>query len=112
VEQDGKLKMVIGTPGGSTIITSVFQGILNVLEFGMSAQESVSAPRFHHQWQPDRIDVETGAISDDVRKSLKEDGYSINKRGAIGRMENIIIMPNGKRQAGADPRGDDTANGY
>ena len=112
VEQDGKLKMAIGTPGGSTIITSVFQGILNVLEFGMSAQESVSAPRFHHQWQPDRIDVETGAISDDVRKSLKEDGYSINKRGAIGRMENIIIMPNGKRQAGADPRGDDTANGY
>ncbi|NGM89626.1 gamma-glutamyltransferase, partial [Parapusillimonas sp. SGNA-6] len=57
VEEDGKLKMVVGTPGGSTIITSVFQTILNVLEFGMSAQESVSAPRFHHQWKPDRIDV-------------------------------------------------------
>ncbi|MGO1243479.1 MAG: gamma-glutamyltransferase [Sphingobacterium sp.] len=112
IEEDGKLKMVIGTPGGSTIITSVFQGILNTLEFGMSAQESVSAPRFHHQWQPDRIDVETGALSDDIRKSLIEDGYTIHKRGSIGRMENIIILPNGKRQAGADPRGDDTAAGF
>ncbi len=112
VEQNGQLKMVIGTPGGSTIITSVFQGILNVLEFGMSAQESVDAPRFHHQWQPDRIDVETDAISEEVRKSLIEDGYFIHKRGSIGRMENIIILPNGKRQAGADPRGDDTAAGY
>lgn len=112
VEEDGKLKMVIGTPGGSTIITSVFQGILNVLEFDMSAQESVSSPRFHHQWQPDRIDVETGAITEKIRQSLSEDGYKIHKRGSIGRMENIIILPNGKRQAGADPRGDDSASGY
>lgn len=112
IEKDGKLKMVVGTPGGSTIITSVFQTILNVLEFGMTAQESVSAPRFHHQWKPDRIDVEAKAIDENTRISLEKDGYKIHKRGNIGRVENIIVLPNGKLQAGADHRGDDTALGY
>lgn len=112
VEENNKLKMVIGTPGGSTIITSVFQGILNALEFDMDAQASVSAPRFHHQWKPDRIDVEEGAITAETRRSLEKDGYTLYKRGSIGRMENIIVLPNGKLQTGADPRGDDTAAGY
>lgn len=112
VEKDGELFMVVGTPGGSTIITSVFQTILNVIEFGQDAQTSVSSPRFHHQWKPDRIDVEENAISDEVRKSLEKDGYPLHKRGAIGRVENIIVLPNGKLQAGADPRGDDKAMGY
>lgn len=112
VEKDGQLKMVVGTPGGSTIITSVFQTIVNVLDFGMSAQESVSAPRFHHQWKPDRIDVESKAINEKTRASLEKDGYKIYKRGNIGRVENIIVLPNGKKQTGADHRGDDTAMGY
>jgi len=112
IEKDGKLKMVVGTPGGSTIITSVFQTILNVLEFDMTAQESVSAARFHHQWKPDRIDVESKAINKNIRTSLEKDGYTIRQRGNIGRVENIVVLPNGKLQAGADHRGDDTARGY
>ncbi|MFZ4261815.1 gamma-glutamyltransferase [Sphingobacterium sp. HJSM2_6] len=112
VEENGKLKMVVGTPGGSTIITSVFQTILNVLEFNMTAQESVSAARFHHQWKPEYIDVEANAIDEKTRESLLKDGYKINKRGSIGRVENIVILPNGRLQTGADHRGDDTAAGY
>ncbi len=112
IEKDGKLKMVVGTPGGSTIITSVLQTILNVLEFDMTAQESVRAARFHHQWKPDHIDVEEKAIDTKTRASLEKDGYKINKRGAIGRVENIVVLPDGRLQTGADPRGDDKAMGY
>ncbi len=112
LEKDGKLFMVVGTPGGSTIITSVFQTILNVIDFGQNAQAAVNSPRFHHQWLPDRIDVEKDAIDTTLRDKLTRDGYVINPRGTIGRVENILILPNGKLQAGADPRGDDTAKGY
>lgn len=112
VEENGKLKMVVGTPGGSTIITSVFQTILNVIEFNMTAQESVSSPRFHHQWKPEYIDAEADAIKSDTRENLIKDGYKFNKRGAIGRVENIVVLPNGKLQTGADHRGDDHASGY
>ncbi|MDR2269756.1 MAG: gamma-glutamyltransferase [Sphingobacterium sp.] len=112
LEKDGKLFMVVGTPGGSTIITSVFQTILNVIDFGQNAQSAVSAPRFHHQWLPDRIDVEKDAIDTTLRDKLTKDGYLINPRGTIGRVESILILPNGKLQTGADPRGDDTAKGY
>jgi len=112
LEKDGKLFMVVGTPGGSTIITSVFQTILNVIDFGQNAQSAVSSPRFHHQWLPDHIDVEQDAIDATLRDKLTKDGYVINPRGTIGRVENILILPNGKLQTGADPRGDDTAKGY
>lgn len=112
VEKEGKLFMVVGTPGGSTIITSVFQTITNVIDYGMDAQESVSASRFHHQWLPDQIDVEDAAIKPDTRKSLEQAGYKFYERGNIGRVENIIVLPNGKLQTGADPRGDDVARGY
>ena len=112
LEKNGKLFMVVGTPGGSTIITSVFQTILNVIDFGQNAQSAVSSPRFHHQWLPDHIDVEKDAIDMTLRDKLIKDGYIINPRGNIGRVENILVLPNGKLQTGADPRGDDTAKGY
>lgn len=112
LEKNGKLYMVVGTPGGSTIITSVFQTILNVTEFGMNMQEAVAAPRFHHQWLPDRIDYEPTAISAGVRKTLEEKGYILKERNPYGRVEGILVNKNGTYQAGADTRGDDIAKGY
>lgn len=111
VEKDERLFMVTGTPGGSTIITSVFQNILNVIEFGMPIQESVAAPRFHHQWLPDEIFIEKDALSEDVSKRLIEKGYKLTPRGPIGRVDAILNTPRGY-QGGADHRGDDSCLGY
>lgn len=112
VEKDGKLFMVVGTPGGSTIITSVFQTILNVLEHDMNMQEAVEAKKFHHQWKPNFIFAEEGAISDQVQNQLITFGHEIKSRGSIGRVDAILIWPDGRLEGGADPRGDDTAIGY
>lgn len=112
VEKDGNLFMVVGTPGGSTIITSVFQVILNVIDFGMNMQEAVDAPRFHHQWKPDNIASEKAAVSPEVRQALESSGYTFVDRSAIGRVDAILVLPNGRLQGGADPRGDDVTRGY
>jgi len=112
LERDGKLAMVVGTPGGSTIITSVFQSILNVFAFGKSMQEAVTAPRFHHQWLPDEVYVEDGALTEKVRSDMTLKGYKIVPRGPMGRVDAILVKPNGKLQTGADPRGNDTGGGY
>lgn len=112
LEKDGKLAMVVGTPGGSTIITSVFQSILNVFAFGKSMQDAVSAPRFHHQWLPDEVYVEEGALTDKVRSDLTLKGYKIVPKGPMGRVDAILVKPNGKLETGADPRGNDTGGGY
>lgn len=112
IEKKGQLYMVVGTPGGSTIITSVFQTILNVVDFGMNMQQAVSAPRFHHQWFPDQIDVEQNAISQKVRQQLEDKGYKLSPRNNYGRVEGILVNPNKTYQGGADPRGDDTVSGY
>ena len=113
IETNGKLKMVLGSPGGSTIITSVMQNILNVLEYNMSMQESATKPRFHHQWLPDNIKFET-SFDTIVFNSLKKLGYSIDHSNSpiIGKVDAILIMPDGKLEGGADPRGDDTAVGF
>ena len=114
VEKDGKLSMVVGTPGGSTIITSVLQTILNVYEFDMSMQEAVNAPRFHHQWLPDLVNFEPKAFGEDLIRTLKSRGYLINERASpiIGKVDAIWVLSNGKLEGGADPRGDDKAVGY
>ena len=114
VEKDNKLWMVVGTPGGSTIITSVLQTILNVHEFNMGMQESVNQPRFHHQWLPDVIMIEPSQFDRNVINQLKSIGYAIDERNSriIGKVDAILVLNNGKLEAGADPRGDDTAVGF
>ena len=112
VEKDAKLLMVVGTPGGSTIITSVLQNIINVLDFGMGMQESVDAPRFHHQWLPDLILREKQAFTPKTIEELEKLGYSFRERTAIGRVDAILVLPDGKLEGAADPRGDDTALGF
>jgi gamma-glutamyltranspeptidase/glutathione hydrolase len=108
----GKLQMVVGTPGGSTIITSVLQTILHVVDYDMSMQQAVAAARLHHQWLPDQIDAEKEALTPAVADSLRQRGYTINPRGGWGRVDAIRVLPDGRLEGGADPRGDDTALGY
>jgi gamma-glutamyltranspeptidase/glutathione hydrolase len=112
VEKDGALFMVVGTPGGSTIITSVFQTILNVIEFDMHMQGAVEFPRFHHQWKPVQVTYESDRIPEDVKRKLENMGHELKKRAPYGRVDAILIAPERKLEGGADPRGDDAAIGY
>jgi len=114
VEKNGKLFMVVGTPGGSNIITSVLQTILNVTEFEMSMQEAVNAPRFHHQWLPDEVTFEPNVFSKVTLDTLKQKGYIIIEKNntIIGKVNAILVLPEGKLEGGADKRGDDKATGF
>ena len=113
VLKDNKPYIVVGTPGGTTIPTSVFQSLVNILEFGLSEEDAVNKPKFHHQWLPDQIDVERG-FPENVIQELNTMGYKVNFRGEIGRTELIrITYENGRKiTAIADKRGDDSAAGY
>jgi gamma-glutamyltranspeptidase/glutathione hydrolase len=103
--------MVVGTPGGTTIPTSVFQSLVNIIEFRLSAEDAVNTPKFHHQWLPDTLKIERG-FPDKVVDGLRKMGYTIDYRSAIGRTELILVLPDGKFEAIADHRGDDSAAGW
>lgn len=112
VEKNGKLFMVVGTPGGSTIITSVFQSIINVVEFDMNMQGAVDFERFHHQWKPDFIQYEPGRLTEFTSKELRRKGHELKERASIGRVDAILVLKDGRLEGGADPRGDDIAVGF
>ena len=114
VEKDGEFYMSVGTPGGSTIITSVLQTILNVHEFELTMQDAVNAPRFHNQWLPDEIRMEPNVFDTKIIAQLEALGYTINQTRSpiIGIVDGILVLEDGTLEGGADKRGDDTAVGF
>lgn len=113
IEQDGEVFLVLGAPGGSTIITAVYQVFLNVAEFGMSLDEAVVTARFHHQYLPDEIWVEPTALSSAIRDSLAARGHQFNEKKAMAKIKAIQRLPDGSLHAVGDPRNlDDDVSGY
>ena len=111
VTLNNKPYLTIGTPGGTTIPNQVYEGLVNIIDFKMSLKQAIDGPRFHHQWIPDTIGIESD-FPETTEKALKAMGYTIQKRGYFGRMDGVQISPNGKRIAAGDKRGDDSVAGY
>jgi gamma-glutamyltranspeptidase/glutathione hydrolase len=111
--RDGKLFLVIGSPGGPTIISTVLQVILNIVDFGFTIQEAIDAPRFHHQWLPDELCMEPFGFAADVTVALEARGHQIVTRGFMGDAEGILVEPETSIRLGAsDPRADGVTVGY
>jgi gamma-glutamyltranspeptidase/glutathione hydrolase len=111
VTKNNQPYITIGTPGGTTIPNQVYEGLVNIIDHKMTLKAAIDAPRFHHQHIPDNINVEAD-FPEQTFNALKEKGYIVNKRGAFGRMDGIMILPNGNRVAAGDKRGDDSVAGY
>lgn len=111
VLKENKPFMVVGTPGGTTIITSVLQSIINVIDFNLSAYDAVNKPKFHHQWLPDEVYIEKG-FPEKTSENLKKMGYQLKIRGSIGRTDMILVKKDGTLEAIGDNRGDDSAAGW
>lgn len=113
VSKNGKLNMILGTPGGSTIITTVLQVFLNVAEYGMNIQQAVAAPRFHHQWLPDQLYFEPFMFNRHTQDRLHWMGHNLSERGYYtGQADCILVTESGRIDTGVDPRGDNYAAGY
>lgn len=102
--QDGRLLMVTGSPGGRTIINTVLETIVDVIDFGMNAQEAVDAPRFHHQWLPDRISYERQGLSPDTLRELERRGHTLREGGVQGAAQVIIFNAEENLLEGATDR--------
>jgi gamma-glutamyltranspeptidase/glutathione hydrolase len=109
--KNNKPYLTVGTPGGTTIPTSVFQTIINLVDFNMSLEDAINNPKFHHQWLPDDVSIEK-TFNQNTKAALEKMGYRIKERGSIGRTDGIVIGPTGKRITVADKRGDDAVAGY
>ncbi|MEO6861968.1 MAG: gamma-glutamyltransferase [Microcoleus sp.] len=112
VSENGKFRLAAGAPGGSTIITTVLQIVLNVLVYDMNVGEAVSAPRIHHQWQPDRLMVERGGFDAQTLSELRRRGHKIMERDSWGNANAIVLTPDGWLEGAADPRGEGEARGF
>jgi len=110
VLRDGKLYAVLGSPGGPTIINTIIEVLVNVLDFKMNVADAVDFPRFHHQWIPDRLQVERG-FSPDTIERLKSFGHTVEVVQSQGEVAAIVVN-SGWLQGAADPRTEGTARGY
>jgi len=107
----GKPYISIGTPGGTTIPNQVYEGLVNIIDHKMTIKQAIDATRFHHQWIPDVVALESD-FPEDIEAGLKNMGYKTIRRGKFGRMDGILISVDGKRMAAGDKRGDDSVAGY
>lgn len=112
VEKDDRLFLVAGSPGGSTIPTSVLQVITDVIDFGMDIRQAVDTGRFHHQWLPDYISYESNSLDSSTVLKLKTMGYELRLRSTIGRVNAIMILSDGRKAGSGDRRGNNSACGY
>lgn len=110
VLKDGQVRLALGAPGGPTIITTVLQIIVHVLEHGMDAGAAIAAPRVHMQWLPDQVNVESGTVERAVIDDLTKRGWKVNERGSWGNASVIEVRADGMRAGFADPRGDGAAD--
>jgi len=112
VTENGRLRLAVGSPGGSTIITTVLQIVLNVLVYDMDVRRAIAAPRVHHQWLPDRLNVEPWGLDTLTIADLKRRGHQIEERPSWGNANAIVVMPDGSLEGAADPRGEGAASGF
>lgn len=112
VTKDGEVRIIAGASGGPRIITSTLQNILNIITYNMNASQAIAAPRFHHQWLPDQIFIETFTVSDDTKENLIRKNHEIFEVSSLARVHMIVVDENGKRTGAADPRGNGSVLGY